>query len=197
YALHHALVRGDRAYLGWWDAGLVILDTAHKAQPRLVSRLDFGAEQSGCTHTALPVPGKELLIVTDEAVTDDCQEVPKLVRVVDISDERKPRELSRFPVPEGDFCRRGGRFGAHNLHEHRPGSLVDPNRIYVTYFSAGVRVVDIADPLRPREIAHFVPEAPRGRSCIQMNDITVTADGLIYATDRYAGGLYIFEIDRT
>jgi hypothetical protein len=196
YALHHALVRGDRAYMGWWDAGLVILDVADKERPRFVSRLDFGADVSGCTHTALPVPGKELLIVTDESTADFCREVPKVVRVVDIADERNPRVIATFPVPEGDFCSRGGWFGSHNLHEMRPGSLQDANTIYVTYFNAGVRVFDIAEPLQPREIAHFVPEAPPGRATIQMNDITVAADGLIYATDRHAGGLYVFELLR-
>lgn len=196
-ALHHALTRGDYAYMGWWDAGLVILNIASKTNPVLVSRLEFGTEVSGCTHTALPLPGRDLLAVTDEAVTDNCQEVSKLVRLVDIADVQRPRLLSTCPIPEGDFCRRGGRFGAHNLHEHRPGTLADGNRIYVTYFSAGVRVFDVSDADNPCEIAHFVPEAPTGRSCIQMNDITVTESGLIYATDRYAGGLYVFELTGT
>jgi hypothetical protein len=196
YALHHALPRGDRAYMGWWDAGLVILDIADKTQPRFISRLDFGAEVSGATHTAFPVPGKDVLIVTDESVANDCAEVPKIVRVVDIADEHNPRVIATFPIPEGNYCGRGGRFGAHNLHEMRPGSLVDANTIYVTYFNAGVRVVDIGDPARPREIGHFVPEAPAGRQSIQMNDITVAPDGLVYATDRFAGGLYVFELLR-
>jgi hypothetical protein len=196
YALHHALTRGDRAYMGWWDAGLVILDIADKTRPRLVSRLDFGAELSACTHTAFPVPGKDVLIVTDEGVGSHCPEVTKIVRVVDIADERSPRVIASFPIPEGDFATRGGWFGPHNLHEPRPGSWQDSDTVYVTYFNAGVRVVDISEPVRPREIAHFVPEAPPGRAAIQMNDITVAADGLIYATDRYAGGLYIFELER-
>ena len=96
-------------------------------------------------------------------------------------------------MPEGDFCSRGGRFGPHNLHEMRPGSLVDSNTIYVTWFNAGLRVVDISDATRPREIAYFVPEAPPGRSSIQFNDVLVAADGLVYVTDRFTGGLYILE----
>lgn len=195
YAMHHAHIRGNRAYIGWWDAGLVILDVSDITQPKLVSHLPFGDDESGCTHTALPVPGRDILIVTDESTHDLCQEVKKDVRVVDISDDRHPRVIARFPTPEGDYCSKG-RFGPHNLHEHRPGSLVDPNTIYGTYFSAGVRVFDIADAAKPREIAHFVPEAPAGRDAIQINDIHVTADGLIYATDRFAGGLYIFELQK-
>ncbi len=193
YALHHALVRGDRAYCGWWDAGLVILDIADKSRPKLASHLDFGARVSGCSHTALPIPGKDVLIVTDESTANGCQEVQKQVRVVDISDERNPKVVALFPVPEGDFCTRGGRFGPHNLHEMRPGTLVDRETVYLTYFNAGIRLVNIADRLHPREVGYFIPEAPPGRATIQLNDLIVGADGLIYVTDRFAGGLYILE----
>lgn len=193
--LHHALVRGDRAYCGWWDQGLVILDIADKTRPTLVSHLDFGADVSGATHSACPLPGRDLLVVTDECVHDDCQGIPKQVRLVDISDERHPAVVSLFPVPsEADFCARGGRFGPHNVHEPRPGTLIDPNTVYLTYFNAGLRVVDVTDVANPREIASFVPEAPPGRRSIQLNDLIVDANGLIYVSDRYAGGLYIFEL---
>jgi hypothetical protein len=193
YALHHPLIRGDRAYCGWWDAGLVILDIADKSRPKLVSHLDFGADVSTATHTAFPVPGRDLLVVTDEQLATDCKGMQTRVRVVDIADELQPSVIAEFPVPEGDFCSRGGRFGPHNLHEMRPGTLADPNTIHVTWFNAGLRVVDISNASQPREIAHFVPEAPPNRSSIQFNDVLVTADGLVYVSDRFTGGLYIVE----
>ncbi len=192
-ALHHPLIRGDRAYCGWWDAGLVILDIADRARPTLVSHLDFGSDVSGATHTALPIPGRDILVVTDEQIAPDCGGLFAQVRIVDIADERHPRVIAEFPRPEGDFCARGGRFGPHNVHEMRPGSLSDPNTIYLTYFNAGLRVVDISDAAAPKEVAWFVPDAPPGRSSIQFNDVLVGPDGLIYVTDRYTGGLYILE----
>jgi hypothetical protein len=192
-ALHHPLVRGERAYCGWWDAGLVILDIADRSRPKLVSQLDFGADVSGATHSALPIPGRDILVVTDEQLAPDCRGLFAQVRVVDISDEQHPRVVGEFPRPLGDFCSRGGRFGPHNVHEMRPGSLVDANTIYLTYFNAGLRVVDISDARLPREVAYFVPPAPPGRSSIQFNDVLVGADGLAYVTDRYTGGLYIIE----
>ena len=193
YALHHPLIRGDRAYCGYWDAGLVILDIADKRAPVLVSQLEFGADVSTATHTALPVPGRDVLVVTDEQLANDCSGMQTRVRVVDIADETNPRVLSEFPVPEGDFCTRGGRFGPHNVHEMRPGTLASSNEIYVTWFNAGLRVVDISDATKPHEVAYFVPDAPPGRSSIQFNDLLVTADGLVYVTDRFAGGMYIVE----
>src|SRR5258708_5116005 len=66
YALHHPLIRGNRAYCGWWDAGLVILDISDKRKPVLVSQLEFGEDVSTATHTALPLPGRDVLVVTDE-----------------------------------------------------------------------------------------------------------------------------------
>ena len=192
--LHHAIARGNRTYCGWWDQGLVILDTSDKEKPSLISHLDFGAWQSGCTHSTVPLPGRDVLIVTDESTANECQEVAKHVRVVDIADERNPREVARFPVPGGDYPVRGGRFGPHNVHEMRPGTPADPNVVYVTYFNAGVRVFDVSEPAVPREIAYFVPEAPQGRRSIQLNDLIVGPDNLIYVSDRFAGGLYIFEL---
>jgi hypothetical protein len=192
--LHHAIPRGDRLYCGWWSLGLVILDIADKTQPKLISHLDFGAWQSDCTHTALPLPGRDIVITTDESTANECQEVAKHVRVVDISDEKNPKEVSHFPIPGGDYPVRGGRFGPHNLHEQRPGTPADPNTVYVTYFNGGIRVYDVTIPAVPQEIAYFVPEAPQGRQTIQLNDLIVGPDNLIYASDRFAGGLYIFEM---
>lgn len=192
--LHHALPRGDRLYAGWWDAGMVILDIADPARPRLVSRLELGPGSRN-THTAFPVPGREIVVVTDEQLTRYIG-TQRHVRVVDVSDETAPRVVSRFPVPPGDFHERGIRFGPHNVHEMRPGSLIDPDTIYLTYFAGGLRAYDIADPAAPREIAHLVPGAPPGRPTIQCNDVTADADGLVYVTDRHTGGLYVIRHDR-
>lgn len=194
YKAHHAIVRGNRAYCTWWDAGYFILDISDIEKPELVTHHFFGGD-SFTTHTAMPVPGKDLLVVVEESTHDECDETPKHARIVDISDERNPVVLSQFPVPEGDFCSKGGRFGPHNIHEAKPGTLIDPDTVYMTYFNAGVRVFDISDPTNPVEKGHCIPVAAPGAKAIQMNDLTVDTDGLIYATDRKGGGLYVMEYD--
>lgn len=193
---HHGVPSGDRLYGGMWDLGLVILDIADPTAPKLISRLDLDTVDgpSRCTHTAHPMPGRDLLVVTDECTVDDCEGIEFQARLVDISDERNPRMITRFPVPEGDFCSHGGRFGPHNVHEMRPGSWQSPDIVHMTWFNAGIRVYDVSDAQNPREIGSYVPKAPAGRPAIQLNDLIVDTDGLIYVSDRYAGGLYIFEL---
>lgn len=193
YALHHAIPRGDLLFCGWWDAGLVVLDVGDPSRPQLVANLNWGPGESGATHTALPLPGRDLLVVTDEAIVEGCRDIPKQVRVLDVADPYSPRLLSTLPVPEGDFCDRGGRFGPHNLAEPQEGLGVDPRIVCVTYFNAGVRVVDLSDPEGPAEVACFVPDPPPGAPAPQVDDVKVDARGRILITDRAGGGLYVLE----
>ncbi|HAF08671.1 MAG TPA: hypothetical protein DCK98_01120 [Chloroflexi bacterium] len=188
---HHAIVRGDRAYAGWFDAGVAIFAVAD-GRLSLIGQVDWTARAGGhpYTHTALPLGDRGLVIATDEAIDPDRTGAPKDIHVVDMSVETAPRELVTFPVPE-DRPTRGLRFGPHNLHENRPGTFQSDTIVYATYFSAGLRVYDTKDPRAPVEIARFVPDAPRGQAVIQLNDVLVDADRTVFVTDRHHGGLYI------
>lgn len=194
YAAHHPNIWNDRAYWGFWDGGAIIMDISDPTEPRQVSRLSWAPEEGGNTHTALPLPDRNLLIVTDESTKPECQESPRRVRVLDISDETRPKVISKFPEPQGDFCQRGLRFGPHNVHENQEGSFQSDQIIFVTYFNAGLRVYDISDPEAPHEIAYYIPQTPAGQSAIQTNDVFVAENGLIYLTDRVNGGVDILEM---
>ena len=189
---HHAIVRGDRAYAGWFDAGVVVLAVAD-GHLRERGRIEWTERAGGhpYTHTALPLGDRALLVATDEAIDPDSGGARKDIHLVDITDDEHPREIGAFPVPEGHRDTRGLRFGPHNLHEDRPGAFRSDTIVYATYFSAGLRVYDTSDPTHVREIASFVPEAPRGQACAQINDVLVDADRNIFVTDRHSGGLYI------
>ena len=190
---HHVIVQGDRAYGGYFDQGVVVYAVRNDGSLDLIASLAWPEGGHAHTHTALPLGERKLLAVTDEAIEPNCEGAPKNVHLVDVSDERHPREVSRFPVPEGDWCSRGLRFGPHNLHENRPGTFQSDRIVFVTYFNAGLRVYDTADPRAPREIASFVPEAPAGQPVIQFNDVLVDREGTIFVTDRVRGGLYILK----
>jgi hypothetical protein len=190
YAAHHALIAGDRAYLGYDDAGMVVLDVSDLTQPRRISHLTW---DGGSTHTCLPLPGRGLVVATDEQVTDGPGAARRAVRVIDISG-RQPRVLAVCPHPEG-FDHLPLRFGAHNVHENQAGAYRSERLVFATYFSAGVRVYDLADPTRPAQVAHWVPEAPAGQPVPQINDLFVDDAGLVWVTDRMGGGLYVLAPD--
>ena len=183
---HHALVAGDLAFLGYGQANLVVLDVSDFRAPKQVGRLRWGP---GFTHTCLPLPGRDLLVVTDEAISERCAAGRSFVRVVDIADPAAPRILATCPEPEGDFCERGLRFGPHNLHENRPGSYRSERLVFATYFNAGLRVYDLEDPAHPVEIAHWLPEAAPGQEAPQANDLYVEESGVVWVTDRVGGGV--------
>ena len=193
YAAHHALLEGRLAYLGYGDAGMVVLDITDVTSPRVISTLQW--TPGGDTHTCLPLPGASLVVTTDEAVKDECAEEEKLVRVIDVSNVRVPVVVGVCPPPAGDFCRRGLRFGPHNLHENLPGSFRSETIVFVTYFNAGLRVYDISDPRAPSEVAYWVPETPAAQRAPQINDLYVDGTGLVFVTDRITGGLYVLEPD--
>jgi hypothetical protein len=203
FGLHHAIVHGDTAYAAWRDAGMAVLDVTDRARPRLISHRDGAPPFGGGTHNCLPLPGRDLLIVLDEAVLDHQEDGVKNIWVFDNRDQANPTIVATFPQPgEVDYVRKGGHFGPHNIHENRPGSFVSADLIFATYQNAGVRVFDIRDPRQPREVGAFVPPAParmvdhrpnRAR-VIQSADVFVDAQGLIYATD-YNAGLSILEYD--
>ena len=191
--------RPDRAWVGYLDGGAVILDIADLAHPRLVSRWDYHPPFPGFTHTVLPLLSRGLMVVSDEAVRNAGEDWPKLVWVVDVRDETNPVPIATCPLPPvAEFKDRGGRYGAHNLHENRPapGAWASETIVVGTFFNGGVRAFDLSDPFQPKEVAHHVPAAPRGSriGAIQINDVFVDERGIVYAVDRFTGGLYTFEM---
>jgi hypothetical protein len=194
--------RPDRAYIGYLDGGAVILDTADISSPRLVSRLDYHPPMPGFTHTVLPLLGRDLLAISDESVHDNAADYPKLLWFADVSHEQVPLIISSAPMPPvAEFAARGGRFGAHNLHENEPfeWSWQSEDIVFGSFFNAGVRAYDVRDPFQPRLVAAFVPPAPprSAAGAIQINDVYVASDGIVYAVDRGGGGLYILQFEGT
>ena len=199
YRVHNVNVypdRPDRAYLGYVDAGIVILDISDLSRPSMVTQLDYHPPLTGFTHTVLPLFDRGLLVVAEEASEhDNCEDWPKVVWVVDSSVETNLVMLSTLPTDKDKYCAIPGRYGAHNLHENLPvpTSHVSDTIVYSTFFNAGLRVHDISDPFRPQEIAYFVPPVPKGARANSVNDVYVDEGELIYTVDRIKGGLYILE----
>src|SRR5215470_11715388 len=123
-------------------------------------------------HTVLPMPqmpipefskdkdGKvrDFVMIVDEQIRNECQEERQMVWFVDVTVEAKPMVVSNFEVPEasGNFCQRGGRFGSHSANESLAGVFYK-KVVFITYFNAGVRAVDVRNPYQPKEIGYFIP----------------------------------------
>jgi hypothetical protein len=189
--------RPDRAYLGYIDGGVFILDISDKSNPKAVGHWNPHPPFPGFTHTAMPIFERDILVASDESIREKAGDWPKLVWILDMRRENNLVPVSTLPLPVEEFRGVGGRFGAHNMHENRPGpAFQSPNLIFGTYFSGGVRVHDIADPLQPKEVAFFVPDPPRNSPAgsVQINDVYVDENELVYAVDRFTGGLYVIEM---
>ena len=66
---------------------------------------------------------------------------------------------------------------------------------YITWFAAGLRIFDFANPTAPKEVGYFIPEPGRGKTAPQTNDVEMDDRGLIYITDK-ARGFDVVEFDR-
>jgi hypothetical protein len=201
YRLHTPIIpadRPDRAYMGWIDGGIVVLDIADKTKPKLVSRISWQSMNIGFMHTTLPLLDRGLLIATQEATHEDCADWPMRITVVDISKETRPYPIAVMPPPANfaELCKGGGRFGAHNINlNNMPAvSRILKNTVVTAQFGGGLRIYSIKNPFHPIEIAYFAPKVSGNKGgAIQMNDLIVGTDGLIYANDRFTGGLYILQ----
>jgi hypothetical protein len=191
--------RPDRCYLGYLDGGMMVLDIDERARPKLVSRWSNSPPYNGFTHTVLPLFGRDLLVVTDESIQDDGADWPKLVWLLDARDEKNLVSIGTLPVSGvKPMLHKGGRCGAHNVHENPPakGAWQSENIVLGTFFNAGVRAYDISDPYDPREVAWFIPETPERSpvGTVQINDVFVDDRGVVFCVDRHTGGLYALEM---
>src|SRR5262249_44606417 len=132
---------------------------------------------SAAQHTInIKIKGKPYVVFVDEggspgARNFGCPEgfaIYPMARIIDISDETKPKVVSKLMLEAQDpkncsiTATDGPRtYGSHYCsvdNRHRATTLA------CGYMSAGIRVFDIRDPIRPREIAYFNPPGVAAQS---------------------------------
>ncbi len=202
-ALHHMITAGNRGYAAWRDGGYTIHDLTDPVKPKLLSHRNYSPPFGGGAHTPLPLPGRNLLILGDEATTNSCANGLAYTWVIDVRTPENPVSIATLPTPaEEDFCAKGAKFGPHNMHENRPGSFISEEIIFATYHNAGLRIFDVRNAFQPKEIGFFVPPAPETIvdqrpnpvQVIQSCDVYVDPNGIMYLTDTNAG-LYILQYE--
>ncbi|MFM1815927.1 MAG: hypothetical protein RLZ98_2622 [Pseudomonadota bacterium] len=201
HRLHHALRQGDQLYAGCWMSGYWIIDISDISRPKTLGKYDPHPEAAEPSHTFVKVPfkvkGKDIALGVDEERSNrggDEGRPHAPLYIVDVSDATKPEKITAFHVPEDASPYANGgpgtRYGAHQLRE-----VIDDTLCYVTWFGAGLRIIDFADPSAPKDVGHFIPEPGRGYKAPLTNDVAMDDRGLIYVTDK-GRGLDVIEFKR-
>jgi hypothetical protein len=152
---------------------------------------------------------RDIVMIVDESLVNECGsgETRQMVWFVDATIEKQPMVVSNYTPAAGNFCERGGRFGAHSSNESM-APVFFGKLAFVTFFNAGVRAIDIRNPYRPREVGYFIPPvteatdkrcvkvagADRCKIAIQSNNVETDDRGFIYVVDRANTGLHILEV---
>ena len=69
---------------------------------------------------------------------------------------------------------------------HQPIEKITGTQIPAAWFSNGMRIIDIARPRAPKEVARFIPDPPPGTDHRLSNDVFVDDRGLIFLFDRHS-----------
>lgn len=137
-SLHDVIVQEGYAYVSYWDDGAVILDVGagtHGGTPTTPTFVSQFKYPIGNTHVAWRYG--RYLFVGDEIFpagwdADEAIHARGYIHVLDMTDIENPVEVARYEVPEA---------GAHNV-------WIEDDKMYVGYYQAGLRVVDISGELR-------------------------------------------------
>jgi hypothetical protein len=207
--LHSVAVSADgtRAYLSHQLSGLLIADVSNPAAIALVTplaaKLDFAPPSTIGPHSAVEVPGRDVLVVTEEVYPmpfgTGCPWGH--VRMVDVKDPAAPKLIGEIGVAENDPATCAEHSGllaytAHNVTATRNVALV-------TYYAAGLVAIDVSDAARPHILGELRPDpavdAPAtvakedpylGGVPVEMWSYPIIKDGLIYVVD-VRNGLYV------
>ena len=158
---------------------------------------------------------RDIVALTSEATAHFGDEPRHIVRFVDVTVEGRPEVVSTFQVlassgGSGDqnFIDRGGRFGPHATNEEF-GPPFYQKVVFVSYFNAGVRAIDVRDPFNPKELAFFIPPTTSAtdkragkfkgqdnvaRTVVQTNNVATDDRGNIYIVDRANTGLHVLQL---
>jgi hypothetical protein len=155
-----------------------IQDRVPNPQVKLISQL-LWKDGSGAQHTIpIKINGKPYLIFVDEAGTGGFSSAAQrtaacaagmppypMARIIDISDETKPRIVSRLGLETHDpkNCAQvlpdlvGLGIFTYGSHYCSVDNKTKTTTLACGYFNSGIRVFDIRNPEQPKEIAYFNP----------------------------------------
>jgi len=188
------MIRGNRMYAAWWGGGISVIDCSNLADMKLVGHLAWAPPFPGSNHTCWPIGDKPYLIVTDEARAKQKYWDAQFMWIIDARKEDRLTPIATFMPDREKYYDRPGRYGAHNILEREIASEGPwKDIVFLTYFNAGLRAVNVADPFHPKDVGCYVPALENDRKAVQSNDIGTDDRGLLYLIDRAGAGMHILE----
>jgi hypothetical protein len=194
---------GNRAYVADATGGdMAILDTseiqARKPDPQVreISRLTW--KSASIPQNAIPFTrdGKPYVLEFDEYTAGTLnpsasQDDVGAGRIIDISDETKPHVVAnlRLQIDQHDAhsaARAAGDPGTQNpaqgyaAHYCNIPTRVNPTVVACSFIASGLRVFDITDLTKPKEIAYFVaPPVPRAENGFSNSDFAMSMPAFV------------------
>lgn len=176
--VHDLSVNAGRAYLSYWELGLVVVDTAaDPANPVLVGRFDDYAPRTSHSNWTTSVAGRTVNVHGDEGFAAH-------VRIIDVDPDS-----AEFMTEIGSFETRP-EVSVHNI-------MAVGETAFVAYFQDGLRILDLTVPTAPHQIAHYNTwpgPAPGYGLGVHEGAIGVDYDpasGRIYLADTHRGLLIL------
>ena len=187
---------GTLAFIAYWDSWFIALDVSDPENPVYLGRTVYGADEDGDAHSSMYDDARQLLFTADE---DFCKMSAGIeagygyLRIYDYSDLSDPVQIGEYRTPNSGAL---GAQGSGDYTIHNP--MLMGTEVYISWYSDGVRVVDVSDPTNPVEVAYFVP--PAGRNPVkppQRGTLSNTTQvwgvypdeetGLVFASDMNTG----------
>ncbi|MGH7700203.1 MAG: Ig-like domain-containing protein, partial [Gemmatimonadales bacterium] len=165
HGIHDVWVVDGIACTSNWQDGAVLIDVGNGiAGGSLTNPVQFAqyTYPLGAAHSCFPYrspsTSKWYVFVGDEIFPygldpDEPEEAAGYIHVVDFTDHEHPVEVARYEIPEA---------GPHNF-------WLENDTLYVAYYNAGLRVVDVSGELmgnlyeQGRELARFQARDPNGK----------------------------------
>ncbi|WNG51710.1 hypothetical protein F0U60_52085 [Archangium minus] len=171
---HDMFALGDRLYASLSDSGFFVADVSNPSDIRTLG--NFTYPRQFAHHNAVGTfAGRTIAFEGGEGPGAH-------LRVLDITDPAHIVKIGEFQLrPE---------YSIHNL-------LLVGKKLYIAWYQEGVRVLDVSNPTRPTQVAHYntyrESEADIGDYFAGAFGIRVPGDGFIYAVDAWRGLLILRE----
>ncbi|MDQ1697870.1 MAG: hypothetical protein QOJ03_3223 [Frankiaceae bacterium] len=152
---------GTRAYMATWDWGYYELDTSMLANPPaagvgVAHPVGIGHFDDGHNvHSAVPFAGKRpYVFFTQEEYGNAGHGCPfGWLRTAKLDSDGGATQVGEFKLPENDPQKCGEKNGTFSSHN----PTLFPDVALMTYYSGGLRAVDLTDPAHPFEDGAYVP----------------------------------------